>query len=358
MTDGETPRVIPFQPAQSGGESAGFSPPFSVGAVPPTAPSPPLAPPPPTTPQPPAAPAPSSPRLVGRDLYLKIRAAAPHYDHELALGFLVKALTSRRDRLPASAPPADEALLRLWAAQDEWEQRHESSRTIRTLHSHALSQNNALVELRNAERAAKDLYDDAVVRASPDPRNPNAVPPAAAYEKARSAWRLWVEAREELRREEDSARRRELEGQRSDSARERIEHLTQVLISQYDGLGPQYELMCRSLAEVRVRREQVSQSGRDITSDEFAKLAELEIRIVGQIQKHTEATKSESLSKEAKEMALAVLRHVERVVAPRNPRLWRDVVQEVKAQLGTENAAPQLPRAPLTLVPHRTTETG
>ena len=127
----------------------------------------------------------------------------------------------------------------------------------------------------------------------------------------------------------------------------RREHkLFRELTAQYAGRGPVYELLCQRLAEITVLMEQRREAGSG-DADEYVKLMQAQNQTIAQLQKYTEATKSESLSKEAREVALGLMRVIEGIVAPRAPELWSDVVQGVKShimQVETEPRFAVLPR--------------
>jgi len=104
------------------------------------------------------------------------------------------------------------------------------------------------------------------------------------------------------------------------------------LSEQFEG-GPHYQLLCERVAGLHVRLKRMESSGRDVPASEHAQLNAQLLGFINQLQKYTEAMKSESISKEAQTVAEEILQIVERHIATSQPDLWLGVMKDVRAAL-------------------------
>jgi hypothetical protein len=115
------------------------------------------------------------------------------------------------------------------------------------------------------------------------------------------------------------------------SARE--DAIFEALARQYTGYGQVYELLCRQVAEVRVKMEMAQASGREVPIEEFQKLHRLNVDVIAQLQKYTETLKSVALGEEVQTAVRRILAIVEQEVAAENPHLWRRVVTAIRQRV-------------------------
>lgn len=151
----------------------------------------------------------------------------------------------------------------------------------------------------------------------------------------------------------DEARKRMLEIPSGPAAEAAIKDIERKLLVQYGDLGPHYRILCGRLAEMVYRAEVQRGSGRDLPTTEMLGLNDAILKTINQLQKFTESTKSESLSKDRDALAVALLGVIERIVAPQAPNLWAAIVVGVQRALTTMDQ-PQQERVPsrvLSLLP-------
>lgn len=274
---------------------------------------------------PPAATA-SVPREIARSLYLRLR---PRFlDPEQTVQALLRVLRERRDKIPPDAPPGDETLIRDWMQSDTWERGYERQQLLKPLDDDNRRALECVDECRIYLSKAKEALDHHLT-SGPEERGEVWT---KMFVSLSTQVRVWDG---EVAKAEDTLRQMVLERQ-TEEIRAEGEAVYQDLISQYDGLGPHYNALCRRVAELHVRIEQANRSGRIVSSDEFTRMSDAYLRAVNQLQKYTETTKSESVSKETQEIVKAALRVVEDIVAPQAPQLWMKALRAVEAKIGAK----------------------
>jgi hypothetical protein len=108
------------------------------------------------------------------------------------------------------------------------------------------------------------------------------------------------------------------------------------LKEQFDG-GPQYDLLCERAAALTARLRRMEDSAREFPAADHARLNQQLLSYINQLQKYTEAMKSETLSREAQGVAEQILMIVEKSLATTYPELWHSVMRDVRQAL--ESAA-------------------
>lgn len=116
--------------------------------------------------------------------------------------------------------------------------------------------------------------------------------------------------------------------------RQKFAVLESDLLATYGGKGPQYRLLCRRLAAAEVRMQQLEASGVPIHSDEYESLTNIVRSITNQLQKFTEVIKTELIRDEVNDALAGILVLIERIVAPRAPELWADVISYISENVG------------------------
>jgi hypothetical protein len=191
------------------------------------------------------------------------------------------------------------------------------------------------VILEELQRCADDLQR---TRAYADSLGPAATPDqvAQAVRQAQLAYRRWYDVQTQALGLEQETRRRQLED--LTHFQQQIDQTTEALLGEYGDLGPQYRLLVQRAAAVDTRLRLLERSGRDVSPNEYAELHRTHLSYVAQLQRYTEAQKSEVLTQQTQDTVQAVLLIIEHKVAPTNPQMWREIVTDVRHALA--EAAP------------------
>lgn len=301
-------------------------------------------------------------RIIGRELYARLRGQNP--TPETTIRAMVQALIHRRTEFPPTAPPASFPLLVTWAQEEAWERVYEARLVNRLLASPTLALATRLETALRLRDTLRHKMDEASVRVG--------TPETTAAEQAHytTLWKMYREAGQDLERVESDVARATA-SQMSTGGQEprwktREAQIAQSLVAEYGGNGPVYELLCRRLAEVTVRLEQLRESTASMDTNEYVKLVQLQTGTVAQLQRYTEATKTETVSKEVKEVGLGIMREAEKVLGTRYPELYNEFVEAVRERLqqqshrdGPPPSSPPVKRGrKLSLVPRSPSQTA
>lgn len=109
----------------------------------------------------------------------------------------------------------------------------------------------------------------------------------------------------------------------------RAEELTAALTEEYAGRGPQYEILIRRLVRAEVLAEQLEGTGRALHTGEWRAANRAVLDATQALQKYTESQKSEVVQRERQQAMIVIMEVAERVIAPRYPELWANVVDEI-----------------------------
>lgn len=149
------------------------------------------------------------------------------------------------------------------------------------------------------------------------------------YERrTRNAYRRWFDAQRQAADLEAETRRRKLES--LSLYTQQYEDTRRGLLAEYGDLGPQYRMLIERMAAVDTHIRIMERSGRDVDPGEFSELHKTHLAYVNQLQKYTEAQKTESLSKQTQDTVSAVMVIIEHRLANTNPTLWREIVGDVR----------------------------
>ena len=149
-----------------------------------------------------------------------------------------------------------------------------------------------------------------------------------AERRTRNAYRRWYDAQNQGVSLEQEIRRRKLES--LSLYMRQYEDTRTALLAEYGDLGPQYRLLIERMAAVDTRIKVMERSGRDVDTSEFSELHKTHLSYVNQLQKYTEAQKTESMSKQTQDTVSAVMVIIEHRLAATNPSLWREIVGDVR----------------------------
>lgn len=149
-----------------------------------------------------------------------------------------------------------------------------------------------------------------------------------ALRKQRNAYRRWFEIQAQATSLEQEARRRQLES--LELYKHRFQQVHDDLMEHYGDLGPQYRLLVERMAAVDAKLNIIESSTRDVPPTELIELNKLHTSLMNQLQRYTEATKTESLTRQTQETIQQLMIIVEHRVSPANPQLWREIVHDVR----------------------------
>lgn len=234
----------------------------------------------------------------------------------------------------ATAPNQQE--IEQWAAEEAWEQQFD-----------LMQQDSFRANLRAPEdeedrfrlrldtyQQSVDLAADALREIQDEQKMPGFVFSDLYIQKLDRARRYYNACCTDLEKLEDQARLRLLEATGGAVARAAIEAKKQRLLRQYGDLGPQYEIVCGLLAGLEYQQEQSQLSGRQIPIPELVSLNKSILDTVATLQRYTESTKSESLTRDRNELGLALMLIMEKHFALQQPQQWARALAEVKGRLG------------------------
>jgi hypothetical protein len=189
-----------------------------------------------------------------------------------------------------------------------------------------------LSQVLKAEERAQEEWDEAIrIEADIDPADFDVI--ENARKNVRNAYRRWFEVSAQAHDLAESVRKSKLESNPVIDPT-----LIQQLKEQFTGGGPHYELLCERVAGLHTRLRHMEASGRDFSPSEHAQLNTQLLAFINQLQKYTEAMKSETISKETQEAVEEVLRIVERHLGTTYLEVWHAVVKDVRRAL-EESAA-------------------
>jgi hypothetical protein len=162
----------------------------------------------------------------------------------------------------------------------------------------------------------------------------------AARRNIRNAYRRWSEIADQASAQSESLRRKALELPSSPEYQAQYQQVLGQLQGQFIGGGPHYDLLCERVAGLHVRLRQMETSGRSYSPAEHSQLNSQLLAYINQLQKYTEAMKSESISRESQAVAEAILTLVQKHLAISYPEMWHAIMHDVRGALeGARSAA-------------------
>ena len=161
----------------------------------------------------------------------------------------------------------------------------------------------------------------------------------AARRNIRNAYRRWSEIADQAQVQSESLRRKALELPDSPEFRMQYEQVLQQLKGQFIDGGPHYDLLCERVAALHVKLKQMESSGRSFSPAEHTQLNSQLLSYINQLQKYTEAMKSESISRESQAVAEAILALVQKHLAASYPEMWSAIMRDVRGALEGARAA-------------------
>lgn len=159
-----------------------------------------------------------------------------------------------------------------------------------------------------------------------------------ARKNTRNAYRRWYEVAEQAHRLAEELRRKTIEIVDTPTYTSAYDATLEELLGQFDG-GPHYRLLCERVAALTTRLKQMETSGRSYSTAEHSALNGQVLSYINQLQKYTEAMKTETISRESQAVAEAILGLVEKHLAVSQPDLFNAIMRDVRAALEAARAA-------------------
>ena len=161
-----------------------------------------------------------------------------------------------------------------------------------------------------------------------------------ARKELRNAYRRWYEISQQAQDLGEKFRRARLELPRTQVWEAQYQEMLSQFDEQYSTGGPQYRLLAERVAGLTIRLRQMESSGRDFNQSEYNQTNASLLSFVNQLQRFTEATRTEAVSKEAQAVAEVLMGIMERHVAVTYPELWQRIVIDIRrAMEGVGTAA-------------------
>lgn len=149
-----------------------------------------------------------------------------------------------------------------------------------------------------------------------------------ADRRSQSAYRRWYEVQAQATALEAEVKRRQAESLQH--FKKSFAETRQELLGEYGDLGPQYRLLIDRAAALHTRLKVLEQSDRDVPSSELSELHRLHLSYLAQLQRYTEAQKSEVLTQQTQDTVSALMVIIEHRLSQQYPQLWREVVGDVR----------------------------
>lgn len=259
------------------------------------------------------------------------------------LGLLLKVWRDRPEklrlpvnvRMPDPDDPGAYDALEVLCTKKGWESSYQASLTKDVLSDPALSSKKRLTELLAAEKEASTLRKRAFEFSQSDE---STYLDAKRYKDMVESWLDLGGAVHNAERELVS---RSTAQEQAAYWTQRQTQIFSRISQQYKGMGPQYEVLVSSLTNTILRLEKAEFTSPDgnpapqLEVKEFVLLQQLITSQVNQLQRYTEAQKTEVIKTEVNAAMLKVLEIVEHAVAPDYPQLWNRIVTDVKTAVMT-----------------------
>jgi len=187
-------------------------------------------------------------------------------------------------------------------------------------------------------RAREEWQDCARVADDIDPvTDPDLL--ESARKELRNAYRRWFEISQQAQDLGEKFRRAKLELPRTAKWEQDYQAMLHDFDAQYEQGGPQYKLLCERVAGLTIRLRQMEASGRDFNQSEYNQTNASLLSFVNQLQRFTEATRTEAVSKEAQAVAEAIMAVVDRHISVTYPELWQRIVTDIRRAMEGVGAA-------------------
>jgi small-conductance mechanosensitive channel len=113
--------------------------------------------------------------------------------------------------------------------------------------------------------------------------------------------------------------------------------ITRGLMEQYEGLGYQYEILVERAAHATLRAKQADARGEDEEGGEWRARTKMVGDLIERLQKYTESTKQEVISKQVQERVVVLIRMIEEWMSPRAPELLSELMTHLDERVPNRN---------------------
>lgn len=227
---------------------------------------------------------------------------------------------------------ASVAQVRTWHMQESWEHAYRAIRSLQLANDERIS--NAVLLSDLIER--RQQIHDIVREAYDDSTNPQLDP--ASKSKAQQRYVTLSMEMDKVNDRVEAALIRVSGSFADTSALPKWVAVKDQIVGDlrdtYAAKGPQYELLIERTAAAILLQKQMEDAPAAIRPQEYARLSVTVVTLINQLQKYTEATKSQAVREEVQEALVSFMKIVENIVAPEAPSLWNRVVQEVVRRAG------------------------
>lgn len=220
-----------------------------------------------------------------------------------------------------------------WAINDDWEEQFERSATVAQFNQETLRPEHQLSALIDSARSADTLLQKemAVFLQQAEDNLPLTL---VQVQKMKLLQDSHAKALAAVDRKAIEVQRRSLEIRLRPEAKQRYEEMVGALRTEYEGRGPQYEMLIQGTVRVHIYLDEMSASGRAFTLNEFESLSRLHMNYIERLQHYTEATKTEVFTKALNLASMQLIEMAEREFKDIVPDRWANFLQTVAAATG------------------------
>lgn len=217
----------------------------------------------------------------------------------------------------------------MWALTDNWELAYRAVTTSTLLLDESFSAEREIIDLKKRRVQIQAIIDDV---------HNDATMPSDEKHAAQAAFLRHVskldEVQDRLRQVTHDASMRYAEHIATPRWATRRDQKLRDYRLAYQGKGPQYETLCERLADATVMIEILQSAPLTIDSTEYQRMNQTVVLLTNQLQKFTEATKTQAIKTEINEALGRFMDLMEELIAPDHPQLWDSVVREVIRRAG------------------------
>lgn len=218
-----------------------------------------------------------------------------------------------------------------WAVTDGWEEDFDRLATVEQFTDERLRPEHQLSILIDQARDAGELLAREVERMKELKDETLAM---SDVQKLKLLQDATFKALDAVDKKAIEVQRRSLEIRLAPDQKSEFDTLVAKLREEYEGRGPQYEMLIEGAARVHVYLQQMFKSGRSFTQNEFGELSRLHMNYIERLQHYTEATKTELWQAHINIAVVAVMEIFERQFKELAPETWDETVRMVARATG------------------------
>lgn len=225
----------------------------------------------------------------------------------------------------------DQKRIRLMAVNENWDDDVDRAQVSEQFATDALrpeAQLNAL--LQRADDANTLLEREmALINRNPDERLSLSV-----VQRLKLLQDSYYKALDAVAKKSVEVQRKNMEIKLRPEAQKSYHELVSRLAVEYEGRGPQYDMLIEGAARVHVYLQEMYNAGRAFTMNEFEALSRLHMSYVERLQHYTEATKSEVFETKLNVAIVVIMEMAEREFKDFAPDRWGNFVERVQIATG------------------------